>query len=579
MRCWKLIETLEQLVFTRQIRDEKDTKTIYEFLEDRDPFCLDDRILRSLYTGEEASENVNVDDAPRIGLNVMLKMIGKDISAHSFENANKAVTMGSTDAILIDGKVAHIDPQLLFQKLMLMARNLSDDNMKNVFKHELSQRPSSLFDDAGFMREAKTNEFVKQFIAGPPLSNKRMLSDLESISQYVLCGNSFLNRFVWKKNQTYHDICVMYVEYAKKFNNPTIIFESVKDGTIMDEFNYRRSKGVRGVNIKFSGDTVFNTKKEHFLANTWNRSSFMTMLSSELTESGCTVLQSGADHNITIARTATRMAQTNPIIVIADDMEILMMSCYCFDADGYDIILRYDDVPNKAPVHYSIQSIREKHSQQVVDNILFIHSIGGSKATSHIHSIGKGQPLKKFDKSTEFRSIADIFSSRSSTIAEIIEGGTKALTILYDGKTNETIDLLRFKQFSKKVSTKKSAVLVNSLPPTTGAAKYHALRVYCQVQQWMGNHDLNPEEFGWQRKSHNSCRLTPITTDIDPAPPELLSKIRCQCKGNCSTLKCGCFKNQVKCSSACVVCCGSDCLNVETICETEDKIENDECLI
>lgn len=76
-------------------------------MEDRDPFLLDDVALRNIYTGEEAQANVNVDNAVTIGCNIISKMIGKDVSTYSFENVNKAVTMGSKNAILIDGKVTH----------------------------------------------------------------------------------------------------------------------------------------------------------------------------------------------------------------------------------------------------------------------------------------------------------------------------------------------------------------------------------------------------------------------------------------------------------------------------------------
>lgn len=514
--------------------------------------------LRNIYTGEEAQGNVNADDASKVGLQVIAKMVGKNISAFSFENSNKAVTMGSNNAILIDGKVTHIDPQLLFQRLMLMARNFNDEQLKDVFKYELSQRPSSLFDDSGLMREAKTNEFVNQCIAVNKSNNTQISTDLENNSRHVLCGTSFLNRISWKKNQTFRDICLLYLDCAKKFNNPVIVFDFVPDGTTRDEFNFRRSKGIRGVNIKFSGHTLFNSKKEHFLANKSNRDCFIAMLSELLTENGCTVLQAKTDQNLSIAETATEMALTCPIIVTADDSEIIIMLCYCFKDDGYDIIYKNEESSKKPSVLYSIQRIREKHEQQVIDNIYFLHAIGGSKTTSHVHTIGKGQPLKKFSKSSEFRSIAGVFLSETSTVPQIVEAGIRALTILYDGKIDESLDTLRFKQFSKKVATKKSAVLVNSLSPSTAAAKYHVLRVYFQVQLWLGNQSLDPENFGWKTRSHDCYRFVPITTDMDPAPPELLSKIRCQCKGDCSTFKCSCFKNQVKCSSACAVCCGTD---------------------
>lgn len=391
-------------------------------MEDRDPFLTNDVALRNIYTGEEAQANVNVDNVTQIGSNIISKMIGKNVSAYSFENVNKAVTMGSNNAILIDGKVTHIDPQLLFQRLMLMARNLTNDKLKDVFRFELSQQPSSLFDDSGLMREAKTNEFVSQsFAAKDTLNNTQISPDLLNCCRHVLCGNSLLNRFSWKKNQTFSDICSIYVEYANKFNNPTIVFDYVSDGSTKDEHNFRRYKGLRGVNIKFSGNTVFNSKKEHFLANKSNRDCFIAMLSDILIENGCTVLLAKMDQNLMIAKTATEMALTQPIMVTAEDLEIVMMLCHCFEVDGYDIIYKNEECARKPSTFYSIRSIREKHEQEVIDNIYFLHAIGGCKTTSHIHNIGKGQPLKKFLNSNEFRLIANVFKNKSSTNPQIVQ--------------------------------------------------------------------------------------------------------------------------------------------------------------
>ena len=54
---------------------------------------------------------------------------------------------------------------------------------------------------------------------------------------------------------------------------------------------------------------------------------------------------------------------------------------------------------------------------------------------------------------------------------------------------------LRVTRFTEKVS--KSSIFVDTkmLPPTSDAAKYHSLRVYLQVQIWLGN-ELNPTEWG-----------------------------------------------------------------------------------
>lgn len=108
---------------------------------------------------------------------------------------------------------------------MLMTRYFNDEKLKDVFRYELSQMPSSLFDDCGLMREAKINDFVSNYIAAnEALNNTRISSDfVNNCRRHVLCGNSFLNRLSWKKNQTFNNICSLYVEYAQKFNNPTIV--------------------------------------------------------------------------------------------------------------------------------------------------------------------------------------------------------------------------------------------------------------------------------------------------------------------------------------------------------------------
>ena len=48
------------------------------------------------------------------------------------------------------------------------------------------------------------------------------------------------------------------------------------------------------------------------------------------------------------------------------------------------------------------------------------------------------------------------------------------------------------------------------LPRSSSAAAYHSLRVYHQLQEWLGN-KLEPLEYGW---SIRNSTLTPTTTDL-----------------------------------------------------------------
>ena len=60
-----------------------------------------------------------------------------------------------------------------------------------------------------------------------------------------------------------------------------------------------------------------------------------------------------------------------------------------------------------------------------------------------------------------------------------------------------------------------------TLPPTSAAAKNHSVRVYYQVQEWMGHRALDPQQWGWTLEEG---RLAPTTTDLPAAPESLLTR-------------------------------------------------------
>ena len=68
--------------------------------------------------------------------------------------------MSTKPAVKIGGERVSVDPQLLFQRLLHVA---SGDLSKpeEIFKHELTALPSSLFDDSGFMRESSKHQLAK----------------------------------------------------------------------------------------------------------------------------------------------------------------------------------------------------------------------------------------------------------------------------------------------------------------------------------------------------------------------------------------------------------------------------------
>ena len=101
----------------------------------------------------------------------------------------------------------------------------------------------------------------------------------------------------------------------------------------------------------------------------------------------------------------------------------------------------------------------------------------------------------------------------------------------------------RYKIFTKKKGNPK----VMALPPISANILQHILRAHLQVMLWNAVYCEGPPgesrditNFGWEFPDEMS-KL--VISEGDPAPPELLRVIQCQCKvqgKKRSTKACGC---------------------------------------
>ena len=69
---------------------------------------------------------MNVDIAEQVGKNILLTMIGVNVLEYTFKRKSQAVTLGSQTAVMIQGEAVQVDPQLLFQRLSIVACNVDD---------------------------------------------------------------------------------------------------------------------------------------------------------------------------------------------------------------------------------------------------------------------------------------------------------------------------------------------------------------------------------------------------------------------------------------------------------------------
>lgn len=187
--------------------------------------------------------------------------------------------------------------------------------------------------------------------------------------------------------------------------------------------------------------------------------------------------------------------------------------------------------------------------------ILFVHAFTGCDTKSRIFGIGKSVALKKNLSDPVFRNYADVFL-HILTKQVVEEAGEAVFIHLLNGTQGQGLDFLLYCKFLHKVQSKKSAVLVQSLPSTSDSVKFHSYRVYLQIQTWL-RRCLSPLEWGWIK----SCNKYVLVKTIFPEAPErLLKMVRCGCKQNCDSKRCTCKKNGLRCT--CTAACGESTVTV-----------------
>ena len=194
--------------------------------------------------------------------------------------------------------------------------------------------------------------------------------------------------------------------------------------------------------------------------------------------------------------------------------------------------------------------------------------------------MGKTQLLKKLNKSEPIQQLAEIITTRASS-SDIGNAGARLFGILYGGDAKETLTELRQRKFKTMISSCKK-LEPHRVPPTARAAHFHALRVHLQTQQWLSLDEkvLDPLEFGW--KTSKPGTLSPVGTDLPPAPDEILNYVRCKCKSEprCGGGQCSCRKNGLRCVDVCGGCHGRGCLNEKPVVlgngASDNDSENDE---
>ncbi len=174
--------------------------------------------------------------------------------------------------------------------------------------------------------------------------------------------------------------------------------------------------------------------------------------------------------------------------MIGDDTDLLILLLHYANEKMFPIHLVSEPKKGKIGKTWDILKMKQMLGPEICHLLLFAHAIVGCDTTSKPYGLGKGLPLKLLKNNEKFRDFAKVFYEQNTTQKQVDIAGEKAMVIIYGGHVDEGIDSLRFKIFTRKVSTACTFVKPHDIPPTSAALLHHSRRVYLQVK----NHLKHP---------------------------------------------------------------------------------------
>ena len=327
----------------------------------------------------------------------------------------------------------------------------------------------------------------------------------------------------------------------------------------VNKIHCRTNGGNISTDIAFQGGMVLTESKERFLGYSSNKERFIIMLSSALQLKGIKTHHASGDADCLILKTTQESARHEYTVLISEDTDLLVLLLFHCSTEHNRVFMKSSTSKFDVRI-WDIKQVQGALGPNLWKYFLFAHAIGGCDTTSSLFGIGKSLPFKRLKDSIAYNENAHIFML-SSHHEQIIAAEEGALVVLYGGRPQDTLNKLRHVKYMQKLATSRSSLQPNKLPPTSAAAKFHSLRTYFQVQEWLNaNHThaitLDPEDWGWKLKGNAMC---PIYTDIDVAPDSLLHTIRSNCKSDCTSKLCSCRRYGLVCCMSCLGCRGESC--------------------
>ena len=539
-------------------RNDEDMKKIEKFCTSR--FLLDLKSmsvlsadLKNVATGMIAPPKVSVHEARQVGRKILQSMEKKSPTMVTLRKKDVAVQMPSK---AFSDPVANsaVESDLIIQKLVSVC---AASEIEEAFSYDLAHVSPTLFLDDGSLRPGNKADLGNLIKA--TLVHGAIPKEMETIVD----GGLLFYTVVWEMGKTYGQILNRYVAYVKSHfpanESVHIIFDGYLTHSTKDMAHKHRNP-VESLDIEFNEETILDCKRELLLSNPRNKQRFINLLAKYLRIAHYNVQLENSDADTSFVKKALELSEESHVCVVSDDTDVLILMIHHMKQPQNCVYIR------QSGVYFDIIGLRRSLGK-TAESLLLYHALTGCDTTSGLFGFGKVR-LFKSKLLEKLPSLAGEFYVRQEGSDRVVEAGLKIISMIYSKSSDNSLDALRYNIFSSLTDEKKVGVSRKTdfrrLPPTTAAAKFHILRVYHQVQEWLFV-QLNPEIYGWKLVNG---KHVPIYTDKPIAPEGLIRKVTCSCKSGCGSDRCGCYKLRIPCNNLCK--CTDDCMN------NDQDLNNDE---
>ncbi len=162
-------------------------------------------------------------------------------------------------------------------------------------------------------------------------------------------------------------------------------------------------------------------------------------------EEGIKVTHSTEDADYDIAITACTIALTMPVVVVADDTDLLILLQHRFSPSNHETI--YLQTSTKL---IGISILKQELDPHLSQSLFFIHAQSGCDTTSKPYGIGKMSDMSKY---RGLKELSELFMAADINREEIERSGNQAIAIIYGVEHGSHLNSEHTSKFSEKVAS------------------------------------------------------------------------------------------------------------------------------